>query len=49
MQMMENMVVTIGHTILAIPGYGGVRFEDIYRVVPEGGEILVDYSLDYEI
>jgi len=45
----ENMAMTIGHTILAIPGYGGVRFEDIYRVTPEGGEILVDYPLDYEI
>ena len=45
----ENMVMTIGHTILAIPGYGGVRFEDVYRVTPDGGEILVDYPLEYEI
>lgn len=45
----DNMAVTIGHTILAIPGFGGVRFEDIYRVTPHGGEILVDYSLDYII
>jgi len=45
----ENMIVTIGHTILAIPGYGGVRFEDVYRVTPEGGEILVDYPLEYRI
>jgi len=42
----ENMVMTIGHTILAIPGFGGVRFEDLYRVTPEGGEILVPYTLD---
>ena len=46
---MENMMMTIGHTILAIPGYGGVRFEDVYRVTPAGGEILVDYPLEYEI
>ena len=45
----ENMMMTIGHTILAIPGYGGVRFEDVYRVTPDGGEILVDYPLEYEI
>ncbi len=45
----DKMTVTIGHTILAIPGYGGVRFEDVYRVTPEGGEILFDYPLDYEI
>jgi Xaa-Pro aminopeptidase len=48
-KMRENMTVTIGHTILAIPGYGGVRFEDIYQVTPDGGEILVDYPLDHEI
>lgn len=45
----ENMAVTIGHTILAIPGYGGVRFEDVYRVTPDGGEILFDYPRDYLI
>jgi len=45
----ENMVMTIGHTILAIPGYGGVRFEDVYRVTPDGGEILVNYSFEYQI
>jgi Xaa-Pro aminopeptidase len=45
----EDMAVTIGHTILAIPGFGGVRFEDIYRVTPQGGEILVDYPMDYSI
>ena len=48
-QIKENMIMTIGHTILAIPGYGGVRFEDVYRVTPRGGEILEDYSLDYQV
>lgn len=41
----ENMTVTIGHTVLAIPGFGGVRFEDIYRVTSDGCEILYDYPL----
>jgi Xaa-Pro aminopeptidase len=36
----ENMTVTVGHTILAIPGVGGVRFEDVCRVTKDGGEIL---------
>jgi Xaa-Pro aminopeptidase len=45
----ENMAVTIGHTILAIPGFGGVRFEDVYRVTPRGGEILFDYPMDYSV
>ena len=41
----ENMMMTIGHTILAIPGLGGVRFEDIYRVTPAGGELLFEYPI----
>ena len=36
----EGMTMTIGHTVLAIPGFGGVRHEDVYRVTPTGGEIL---------
>ncbi len=43
----ENMVMSIGHTILAIPGVGGVRFEDLYRVGLQGGEILVESPLKY--
>lgn len=42
----KNMTMTIGHTILADPEVGGVRFEDIYRVSPSGGEILFHYPLD---
>ena len=33
--------MTIGHPILAIPGFGGVRHEDVYRVTPAGGDLLV--------
>ncbi len=43
----ENMVMTIGHTILAIPGFGGVRFEDLYLVTEDGGEILFEYPVNY--
>ncbi|MFO7935983.1 MAG: Xaa-Pro peptidase family protein [Bacteroidales bacterium] len=43
----KDMTVTVGHTVLAIPGFGGVRFEDIYRVTEEGGEVLFDYPYDY--
>ena len=45
----ENMTVTVGHTILAIPGVGGVRFEDVCRVTKDGGEILANYPFDYLI
>jgi Xaa-Pro aminopeptidase len=42
----EGMTMTIGHTVLAIPGFGGVRHEDVYRVTPSGGEILAPYPVD---
>jgi Xaa-Pro aminopeptidase len=42
----EGMTITIGHTILAIPGMGGVRHEDVYRVTPAGGELLVPYPVE---
>ena len=42
----EGMTVTIGHTVLAIPGFGGVRHEDVHRVTPGGGELLAPYPVD---
>jgi Xaa-Pro aminopeptidase len=41
----EGMTVTIGHPVLAIPGFGGARFEDVYRVTPEGGVSLAPYPI----
>ena len=45
----EGMTVTIGHPVLAIPGFGGVRFEDVYRVTPSGGEVLWPYPILPEV
>jgi Xaa-Pro dipeptidase len=42
----DGMVMTIGHTVLAIPGFGGVRHEDVYRVTALGGELLHPYPID---
>jgi Xaa-Pro aminopeptidase len=42
----EGMTMTIGHTILAIPGFGGVRHEDVYLVTPGGGRILAPYPVE---
>ncbi len=42
----EGMTMTIGHTVLAIPGFGGVRHEDVYRVTPAGGVVLHAYPID---
>ena len=43
----NNMTITVGHTILAVPGTGGVRFEDVYRITDDGGQALHKYSFDY--
>lgn len=42
----EGMTVTIGHPVLAIPGFGGVRFEDVYRVTSSGRELLWPYPVE---
>jgi Xaa-Pro dipeptidase len=42
----DGMVMTIGHTVLAIPGFGGVRHEDAYRVTTSGGVLLHPYPID---
>jgi Xaa-Pro aminopeptidase len=42
----EGMTVTIGHTVLAIPGFGGARFEDVYLVTPAGAQPLTEYPID---
>lgn len=45
----EGMTVTIGHPVLAIPGFGGVRFEDVYRVTPRGAQALSPYPIEPEL
>ena len=42
----EGMTITIGHTALAIPGFGGVRFEDVYRVSAGGAVALSPYPIE---
>jgi Xaa-Pro dipeptidase len=44
--LVEGMTVTIGHPVLAIPGFGGVRFEDVYRLGAEGPQPLAEYPID---
>jgi Xaa-Pro aminopeptidase len=45
----EGMTVTIGHPVLAIPGFGGVRFEDVYVVTTDGGVALSPYPIVPEV
>lgn len=45
----EGMTMTVGHTVLAVPGVGGVRFEDVCLVTSQGGKILHPYPIEWEI
>ncbi len=45
----KNMTMTVGHTILAVPEIGGVRFEDVYQVSDNGGVALFSYPFEYVI
>jgi Xaa-Pro dipeptidase len=47
-EVQEGMTITVGHTILAIPGVGGVRNEDVYLVTPSGAQILFPYPASIE-
>jgi Xaa-Pro aminopeptidase len=44
--LVEGMTVTIGHTVLAIPGFGGARSEDVYLVTPRGGDAIAPYPVN---
>jgi len=46
MPLAEGMTVTIGHPVLASPGFGGARFEDVYRVGAGGPELLHEYPIE---
>jgi Xaa-Pro dipeptidase len=46
LSLVEGMTVTIGHPVLAIPGFGGARFEDVYRLTAEGPSPLIEYPID---
>ena len=43
-ELKEKMTISIGHSILSIPGIGGVRVEDVFIVTDSGAEPLVKYS-----
>jgi Xaa-Pro aminopeptidase len=44
--LLEGMTITIGHPVLAIPGFGGARFEDVYRLGAGGPEPLFEYPIE---
>ncbi len=41
----EGMVLTVGHSVLSIPGVGGVRLEDTYHISPSGPVPLTSFPV----
>jgi Xaa-Pro dipeptidase len=48
-ELQERMTITIGHTILAIPGGGGAREEDVYQIERDGCRLLYAYPTSVEL
>jgi Xaa-Pro aminopeptidase len=42
-EIQAGMVLTAGHSVLSVPGIGGVRFEDVYVIGKDGNEWLTQY------
>lgn len=40
------MVLTVGHSVLSVPGVGGVRLEDTYRISEAGALELTQYPVE---
>lgn len=48
-QLREGMTVTVGHSVLSVPGVGGVRIEDTFHLKEEGPELLTVCDTGFEL
>ncbi len=48
-ELREGMTATVGHSVLSVPGVGGVRIEDTFHLTGDGAEPLTVCDLDFEI
>jgi Xaa-Pro aminopeptidase len=44
--MRSNMLITAGHSILSVPGVGGVRMEDVFLIGENSSELLTQFPYD---
>jgi Xaa-Pro aminopeptidase len=42
----EGMALTAGHSVLSVPGLGGVRIEDTFHISADGPVPLTDYPVE---
>ncbi len=48
-ELRKNMAVTVGHSVLSVPGIGGVRIEDTFHLTGERPEPLTLYDPGFEL
>ena len=48
-ELRAGMTVTVGHSVLSVPGVGGVRIEDTYLLNEGGPERLTDFDWECEL
>lgn len=48
-ELRSGMTITAGHSVLAVPGIGGVRFEDTLHLTEDGAIPLTKASKDFQI
>ncbi len=47
--LVEGMMLTVGHSVLSVPGVGGVRIEDTFHLRDGRAEALVDCEVEFEL
>lgn len=48
MPVLEGMTLTAGHSVLSVPGIGGVRIEDTFQITADGPVALTVYPTEME-
>ena len=48
-ELRSGMTLTVGHSVLSVPGVGGVRIEDTFRLASDGPERLTVCDVPFEL
>jgi len=48
-ELVEGMMLTVGHSVLSVPGVGGVRIEDTFHLRDGRAQALVDCEVPFEL
>ena len=48
-ELVEGMMLTVGHSVLSVPGVGGVRIEDTFHLRDGRAQPLVECDVEFEL